>query len=131
MKLRIFEILLIAVTLLFMCFTAGFFAGKDRTGPAVTIETQHSPEYSPDNSLATSDEKGEALPKETSGIEKININTAGANDLQTLPGIGGVLAERIIEYRNIHGDFAEIYDITNVSGIGEATFEKIEDNITV
>jgi len=62
---------------------------------------------------------------------KISINTANANMLQTLPGIGPVLSERIIEYRNQNGLFGVIDDIKDVSGIGEKKFEGIKDLICV
>ena len=60
---------------------------------------------------------------------KININTANESVLQTLPGIGPVLSERIIKYRNQNGFFGSIDDIKNVSGIGEKKFEGIKDLI--
>lgn len=62
---------------------------------------------------------------------KININTANANMLQTLTGIGPVLSERIIEYRNQNGLFGVIDDIKDVSGIAEKKFEGIKDLICV
>ena len=62
---------------------------------------------------------------------KININTANATMLQTLPGIGPVLSERIIEYRNQNGFFGIIDDIKDVSGIAEKKFEGIKDLICV
>ncbi|GAH89153.1 unnamed protein product, partial [marine sediment metagenome] len=62
---------------------------------------------------------------------KININTANATMLQTLSGIGPVLSERIIEYRNKNGFFGVIDDIKDVSGIGEKKFEGIKDLICV
>jgi competence protein ComEA len=62
---------------------------------------------------------------------KININTANANLLQTLPGIGPVLSERIIEYRNQNGLFGMIDDIKDVSGIAEKKYEGIKDLICV
>ncbi len=61
----------------------------------------------------------------------ININTATAAELETLPGIGSVKAEAIIAWRRRHGGFASIEDIRNVSGIGDATWEDIRDLITV
>lgn len=61
---------------------------------------------------------------------KININTAGARDLDRLEGIGPALAKRIIEYRESKGPFACIEDITKVSGIGPAILEKNKENIT-
>ncbi len=63
--------------------------------------------------------------------EKININTAGVEELDTLPGIGPSKARAIINYREENGDFQIIEEITNVSGIGSATFENIKDSITV
>ena len=60
----------------------------------------------------------------------ININTANKEELMTLNGIGGSKADAIIEYRKTT-KFNTIEDIKNVSGIGEAAFEKIKDNITV
>jgi len=62
---------------------------------------------------------------------KININTANATMLQALPGIGPVLSERIIEYRNQNGFFGVIDDIKDVSGIAEKKFEGIKDLICV
>ena len=63
--------------------------------------------------------------------ELININTADAAALETLPGIGSVKAEAIIAWRRRHGGFSSIEDIRNVSGIGPATWEDIRDLITV
>jgi len=62
---------------------------------------------------------------------KININTVNATMLQTLPGIGPVLSERIIEYRNQNGLFGVIDDVKDVSGIAEKKFEGIKDLICV
>ena len=66
-----------------------------------------------------------------SGINKININKATIEELQTLPGIGKSTAEKIINYRKENGEFFEIDDIKNVSGIGESKFNSIKDRITV
>lgn len=63
--------------------------------------------------------------------EIININTASKEELMTLPGIGEVRAEEIINYRSNNGSFKTIDDIKNVSGIGEELFEEIKANITV
>ncbi|HHU84533.1 MAG TPA: ComEA family DNA-binding protein [Clostridiales bacterium] len=62
---------------------------------------------------------------------KININTADKQSLMSLPGIGEVKSQAIIDYRNENGNFETIEDITKVSGIGEKTFEKIKDLISV
>jgi competence protein ComEA len=65
------------------------------------------------------------------GTTLININTAGINELMTLSGVGEAKAKAIIEYREKNGSFKSIEDIKNVSGIGEAAYQKIKDYITV
>ncbi len=62
---------------------------------------------------------------------KININTATAEELDTLPGIGQTRAEAILQYRMNESTFLKIEDIKNVSGIGDKLFEQIKDYITV
>lgn len=61
----------------------------------------------------------------------VNINTAGAEDLESLPGIGPALAQRIIDYREANGPFQSVEDLLEVKGIGEATLEKFRDSVTV
>lgn len=63
--------------------------------------------------------------------ELININTATAEKLDTLPGIGASKAQAIVDYRGLNGAFITIEDIMNVSGIGQATYDGIKDLITV
>jgi len=63
--------------------------------------------------------------------EKIDLNTASLEELMTLPKIGSSTAKRIIEYRKIHSGFKSIEEITRVKGIGQKTFEKIKEIITV
>lgn len=63
--------------------------------------------------------------------ELININTADEQELERLPGIGGSLADAIIEYRAAQGDFESIEEIMEVPGIGEGRFAAIAGNITV
>jgi len=61
----------------------------------------------------------------------ININTAGAAELDKLSGVGPVLAERIIQYRTEHGPFAKSEDLKNVSGIGDKTYDKMASQVSV
>ncbi len=62
---------------------------------------------------------------------KVNLNTADIGTLMTLPGIGEVKAEAIIQYRTEHGGFSSIEEIQNIPGIKQAIFSKIADRITV
>ena len=62
---------------------------------------------------------------------KININSADKAALMTLSGIGESKANAIISYREEHGDFKSTEEITNVSGIGKATYANLKDNIIV
>lgn len=65
------------------------------------------------------------------GSSLINLNTATPEDLDSLPGIGPAIAQRIIEYRESMGGFSSTEQIQQVSGIGPSTFAKISDFITV
>ncbi|MED4453418.1 helix-hairpin-helix domain-containing protein [Metabacillus fastidiosus] len=67
----------------------------------------------------------------SSGSTKINVNKATSEELQTLSGIGPSKAEAIISYRNESGPFKTEEDLLKVSGIGQKTFEKLKENITV
>jgi competence protein ComEA len=62
---------------------------------------------------------------------KVNINTATADELDTLPGVGAEMARRILDYRAANGPFKSIEDIQRVTGIGDATYQKLKDRITV
>ena len=64
-----------------------------------------------------------------SEVRRVSINTATLEELMSLPQIGQVTAQRIIDYRNSHGFFQQLEDIKAVKGIGEKTFEKIRDLI--
>ena len=63
--------------------------------------------------------------------EKVNINSATAEQLQTLPGIGPALAKTIIEHRTKSGKFSKIEELLNVKGVGEKKFQKIKDRLIV
>lgn len=63
--------------------------------------------------------------------QKIDINAAGAQDLQRLPGIGPVLAQRIVDWREENGDFVIVEDLLAVEGIGAAKLDEIRDLITI
>ncbi|MBX7265673.1 ComEA family DNA-binding protein [Micromonospora sp. Llam7] len=62
---------------------------------------------------------------------RINLNTATPAQLEALPGVGPVLAQRIIEHRDRHGGFRSVGDLRQVNGIGDARYEQLKDLVTV
>lgn len=68
-----------------------------------------------------------AVPK----AEPVNVNTASAEELETLPGIGPVLAQRIVDYRAAHGAFASEEELLNVEGIGKTKLDNMRGAITL
>jgi len=62
---------------------------------------------------------------------KVNINNASVSDFDGLPGIGPVLAQKIVDYRDQHGPFHSVQDLMKVSGIGQKKFDSLKDLITV
>lgn len=73
---------------------------------------------------------GDAVTKGTSG-GLVNLNTATQEDLQTLTGIGPSKANAILEYRETAGKFKEVDELKQVTGIGDKTFERLRDSISV
>lgn len=95
---------------------------KSGQEPVGESTSENSPELPNDEEPAST---------EAPNVELININTASLEELDSLPGIGPTIAQRIIDYRDANGPFNTIEDIQNVSGIGPSTFEEIQDLITV
>ncbi len=61
----------------------------------------------------------------------MNVNTASLQELDTLPGIGPVLAQRILDFRSANGPFGKVEDLQQVEGLGPGIFEKLKDRVTV
>lgn len=121
------SVLLAAVTVLFVGFTLGLFVGRNSGSGTVTLAIPAQMRTAP---TAAATAASETVPEETVRFP-VNINTADAETLAALPGIGQVLAERIVAYRRQNGSFRAIEEITNVEGIGEKKAEAILELITV
>lgn len=96
------------------------------------IHNQVETQVTNEDSSYTSTESGisiEQTQKKTS--QKVNINTATQEELETLTGIGPSIASKIVQYRKENGNFKTVEDIKNVSGIGESKFESIKDYVCV
>ena len=122
MKLRKYEIAVLAAASACVLFTAGFFMGRQSAGVHVTVTAGEQMNGANDGQTQadTSDET-EPQPAQT----PLDLNTASAQQLETLPGIGPELAARIVEDRETNGPFASPEDIQRVAGIGAGKYEKI------
>ena len=121
------SVLLAAVTVLFVGFTLGLFVGRNSGSGTVTLAIPAQMRTAP---TAAATAPAQTVPEETVSFP-VNINTADADTLAALPGIGQVLAKRILAYRQQNGSFRVVEVITNVEGIGEKKAEAILELITV
>ena len=84
-----------------------------------------------EDSYITTESGASIKETQTKTIQKVNINTASQQELETLTGVGPSIASKIVEYRKQNGLFKTIDDIKNVSGIGDNKFESFKDEICV
>lgn len=116
------------ITIVFAAFILGFFLGKNQSKTVLSVSVPN--EFADVPSLAT-----DLITEPTDDSDEItfpiSINKSGKEELMALPGIGEVLAERIIDYRNKSGSFSAVEDLLNVEGVGKKRLEEIIDLITV
>lgn len=117
MRLKTAEIVSVLLCLALLVSAAVLASGRERDSEAPAL------------SVTTPEPEVTEAVRGMDGL--VNINTADAEELDGLTGIGPALAGNIIEYREEHGPFESTADIMEVSGIGPATFEKFKDEITV
>lgn len=114
---------LFVIVFLFVAFSVGLFAGRNLNPTPIQISVLPSPTES------VTTQETESPGTEPHG--PVNINTADVSALDALPGIGPVIAQRIVDHRENHGPFNYPEQLTEVEGIGPKTLEKLLDYITV
>ena len=120
---------LFAIMGLFFALVIGIFIGRNSVSGIIILPENKVESSAANAPIVQQDVSVEDSSNTESG--KININTASVSLLQTLPNIGSVLAQRIVDYRNENGNFTVPEDLLQVEGIGEKRLEEIRNYITV
>lgn len=138
MKISRLELAALVLTAAFLAFSAGWLARGTGDAPPVRIETERTlsgeedalvlPAPTPESAPP---EDASAVPASPEGKKKIDLNTATAEELETLPGIGAERARNIIADREANGPFRIVEDLTRVPGIGEGILAGLLDDVTV
>ncbi|MBQ1169905.1 MAG: helix-hairpin-helix domain-containing protein [Oscillospiraceae bacterium] len=119
---------LLVITILFAVFSAGFFLGRNQNRNTVSVSLPA--EFMTVPSVTTEPERAETEEPRVISFP-ISINDADKESLMALPGIGEVLAQRILDYRDENGAFSAPEALLNVEGIGKKRLEEILDLITI
>ncbi len=126
------KVCFILILVALVSFMGGLASAEEKVAEEIAETTETVAEEAAEEAETVAEEAAEEA--ETVAEEanvKVSINTATAEELSTLEGIGEMKAASIIEVRDNHGNFTKIEDLKNVKGIGDKIFEKIKDQITV
>ena len=124
--------ILVILTCVFAAFLGGFHIGRKMNRSPVHIYQITPTVESQPEALEEADEEEEVTEEtETGVVFPLNINTATIPELDELPGIGPVLAQRIVDYRTTYGKYKAVEELLKVNGIGDAKLMEIMDLITV
>ena len=116
----------VLITAVFGAFVLGLYVGRGERSD-ITVSVPPSLQTQPTQETIFT----EPVQSEPAIVYPIDINSADKEALMTLPGIGEVLAQRILDYRQAQGGFSYPEDLLNIEDIGEKRLENILDLITV
>lgn len=138
MKRFRFDWLILLLSVAFIFFSLGWTVGRLKPSDEVRVVMSRQSETAPAAQVSENAEESPS-PQATDRSEeehknskgKLDLNTASADELDELPGIGEVLARRIIDYREAYGPLNSVEDLLNVDGIGEKKLDAIREFVTV